>query len=326
MNNKKVRIAVIGASEIAFRRFLPSLRKDQRFEYIGVGISRREDQEKALAFQRSFGGIIFNSYEEAIVSSDVDALYIPQPPAFHSKYASLALRNGKHVLLEKPFTTSLKETKEIIGLAKHLGLAVHENYAFQYHKQIKLIQEIIVSGKIGKIREYRLSFGFPRRDVSDFRYKKELGGGALLDCGGYPIYLASLMLGPKAKIVYSSLRTENEFEVDVFGSVVMKNDEEQLAYINFGMDNAYLCELLVWGSLGTLYVDRVFTAPDDFDVNIILKIGNETSVIPVGKDSTFLNSIDVFYQNITNKRKNNQNMKKIIRQSKFVEQVRKGSK
>ena len=66
---------------------------------------------------------------------------------------------------------------------------------FQYHSQISEIKKEIENGKIGKVHSYHARFGFPRRDKNDFRYNKELGGGALLDAGGYVIKLATKLLG-----------------------------------------------------------------------------------------------------------------------------------
>ena len=63
----------------------------------------------------------------------VDCVYIPLPPAFHYEWAKKALLAGKHVFLEKPSTTSLKYTEELVKLAEERGLVIQENYMFQYH-------------------------------------------------------------------------------------------------------------------------------------------------------------------------------------------------
>ena len=124
-----------------------------------------------------------------------------------------------------------------------------------YHSQITKIKELLEQQVIGNLRLIRTSFGFPRRSANDFRYKKELGGGSLLDCGGYPIKLIQVLLSD-VKIDSASLYYEND--IDLYGAVQVTG-KEATAQISFGMDNSYKCELEIWGSKGTiclLYTSR----------------------------------------------------------------------
>ena len=129
------------------------------------------------------------------------------------------------------------------------------------------------------------------REKNDFRYNKELGGGALLDCGGYTLKLANYLLGDTTKVVCSNLVKE-DFEVDLYGNATLQNDKGITAQVSFGMDNAYKCELEVWGSKATLKAPRIFTAPDNFDVNLEFIDNNGIKNINVGIDNQFYNSID----------------------------------
>ena len=230
MNKSQIRIGIICPSEIALRRFLPSLAKLSQFTFVGVAFADfkewdgadddiiASEKQKAENMIKQFGGKLFNSYNSLIESNDVDAIYLPLPPALHFEWAKRALLSGKHILIEKPATTSLEQTKELINIAQEKQLAVHENYMFTFHKQLAAINKVIIQGEIGDVRTYRLSFGFPRRSVNDFRYNKKLGGGALLDCGGYTIKYASILLGETAKLGFAKLNKIEDFNVDVFGS------------------------------------------------------------------------------------------------------------
>ena len=254
----KVRIGIICPSEIAFRRFMPAIQKLDCAEYIGVahasvkewfGDSEPDEtlilseKEKAENFRKEYGGKVFDSYESLLTSPEVDAIYLPLPPALHYRWAKEALTRGKHIFLEKPSTTSFDDTEDLINLAKEKRLAVHENYMFAFHKQIAEIQDIIKSSKLGEVRLYRIAFGFPQRAKNDFRYNKALGGGALLDCGGYAIKLATMLLGETAKKAYSKLNYTDGFDVDIYGSAALINDSGTTAQLSFGMDNSYKCEL-----------------------------------------------------------------------------------
>lgn len=334
-----IRIGVICPSEIAFRRFLPSLQKVEGVEFAGVAIAspsewfedlsivsnidilsqQERELEKAKTFVDSYGGKIYKSYTEICTSAEVDAIYLPLPPALHCRWAKLALANNKHALVEKPFTISYSDTEELISLAKTNKLAVHEDYMFVYHDQIQAINDIIASGEIGNVRHYRIQFGFPRRSANDFRYNKALGGGALLDAGGYTIKYASLLLGDTAHLTTASMKYEEEWEVDIFGSATMVNNEGVVSQLSFGMDNNYKCMVEAWGSEGTLTTGRVLTAPDGFEPDVIIRKGNVDEVRKLPSDEAFVKSIQRFVECINCDEIRNENYFIIERQAKFIE-------
>lgn len=334
----KVRIGIICPSEIAFRRFMPSIAECEEAEYIGIssasakewfgeGQEINEDviksqHEKALEFQNNYGGKVFNSYEELLTSNEVDAIYLPLPPALHFKWAKLALENGKHIFLEKPSTTSADDTKELVEIATEKELAMHENYMFNFHSQIDEIESIIESGKLGDVRLYRISFGFPRRASNDFRYVKALGGGALLDAGGYTIKLACRLLGNTAKITTSNLNYLDEFEVDMFGTATMVNECGTTAQITFGMDNSYKCDLEVWGSKACLTTGRILTAPAEFTPIATIKSNDGEEIIQLSADDTFKKSIQYFCECVNDSNIRIENYKALIKQAELVDEVK----
>ncbi len=331
-----INLGIICPSEIALRRFLPALKKVSEINYVGVAyanISEWEnatskiiDSEKSKAeqFVTEYGGKIFNSYNDLISDQSIDAIYLPLPPALHYQWAKKALLAGKHVLVEKPFTINFDHTKELIELAQTKNLAIHENYMFAFHEQLNDLKNIIQK-EIGEVRLYRISFGFPKRAANDFRYIKKLGGGALLDCGGYTIKYASMLLGENAKIIHSQLNYANDYEVDLFGSATMVGINGITAQIAFGMDNCYKCDLEVWGSTGCLQSGRVLTAPDGFIPKATLKIGNEIKDIDLSPDDSFKKSILKFYNCIENLETRLLNYKVIHKQAylinEFIEQL-----
>lgn len=338
------KIGIICPSEIAFRRFLPSLLRVPEFSYAGVAIASPEEwagannvtedtlavlekeRSKAQNFVDAYGGKVFDSYMSLITSPNVDAVYLPLPPALHFKWTKLVLENGKHAYVEKPFTTNLQDTQLLVSIAKEKNLAIHENYMFIYHKQLQAVQDLIASGEIGKVRQYRVSFGFPRRAVNDFRYNKALGGGALLDAGGYCMKYASWLLGDTAKLVCANSYYESEFEVDIFGSCTMTNDEGTIVQMSFGMDCDYKCELEAWGSKGTLTTGRILTAPDGLEPDMIIKHNQEFITKKLPADNAFEKSIRRFYDCLISDVIRKENYQVIERQSAFVSEFKKLSK
>lgn len=311
----KIRIGILGTADIALKRFLPALKKCENFEYVGVA---SRSLEKAEEFCNVAGGEIYIGYEELLKDESIAAVYIPLPPALHYEWAHKALEYGKHVLCEKPFTTCLRDTESLVSYAKEKNLTVCENYMFLYHKQIDVIKEMMQSDKVGKIRLIRANFGFPKRAEGDFRYDKELGGGALLDCGGYTLKLASTLLGEDAYVSDVSLIKE-DYQVDLYGAATLKNKAGEAAQLSFGMDNAYVCDLSVWGSNGILEAKRVFTAPPEFHAKVSIIQNGAVAEEKEVEDDHFKQSITHFYDCMCSSDARDKEYADILRQGKLVE-------
>ena len=330
-----IRIGILGAADIAKRRFLPALGNSKECEFIGVAAATDEERaclktlsgtgdnssdsgrddnsnnsrdnngnadrlKKAAALTEEFGGKVFESYEDLINSDEIDAVYIPLPPSLHYYWGKKALYAGKHVYMEKPFTTELANTQELVNLAKVKGLALFENYGFTFNDQMKLI-DALRGNDIGQLRLIRGYFGFPKRPDNDFRHVKALGGGALLDCGGYTLKAARFFLGDSMRIISSNVQMLPHHDVDGWGTVTAVNDDGLTAQLAFGMDNQYKCELEVWGSIGTIQAPRIYTPPAAFTPEISLTTKDGTSHFKARPEDAFLHGIDKFAACVLNK-------------------------
>lgn len=314
-----------------------------RVEYAGVAVNSAEERfgkpetalddtekatmkksrEKAEKFAAEYGGKVYESYEELVTSEEIDAVYMPLPPALHYKWAKRALESGKHVLLEKPATATLQEAEDLLLAAKGKGLALYENYMFMLHDQISAIDDIIKSGEIGDVRLYRLDFGFPRREATDFRYNKDLGGGTLGDNGGYTVRYASYLLGDTAKVQCAVRNYTGEFDVDLYGSATLTNKEGVTAQLSYGMDNQYRCDLTVWGSTGELKTGRVFTAPAGFTPTVTIKKGNEEETRDLPVDDAFKKTIEYFLNCIEDTGLREKTYKDFYTQAALMEELKK---
>ncbi len=317
---RMIRIGVLCPAEIAKRRFMPALLQCPEFSYVGVGMHRRE---KAESFLSEYPGKLFESYEEMVASDEIDAVYIPLPPALHFPWAQKALQNGKHVLLEKPFAMFLTETEELVSEAEKGALALHENYMFLFHSQMEELRKLVDSGEIGEVRLYRMSFGFPMRPAGDFRYDRNLGGGALMDAGGYCLKLATWLLGDSAHVTTATANRTDRFEVDLYGSATVVNEAGATAQLSFGMDNHYQCQLQVWGSKGMLTTGRIFTAPAGFAPTAVIETDGNRKEITLPSDDTFLKSIRHFSDCIDRSEIRKNMYQEILKQSELVEEFRK---
>lgn len=298
----KIRLGIIAPADIAKRRFIPALLSCEDFELAGIAArSGSEQKAKDILSDAGVEAKVYEGYDAMIADEGIDSVYIPLPPSMHYEWGGKALLAGKHVFMEKPFCINSKETEELIILAKEKKLALYENYGCLFHNQLELIDEIVSEGKIGEISLIRAAFGFPYRGETDFRYEKNLGGGALLDAGGYCMKMARHFMAKGTEVKYSSLYYGSKHNCDMFGTVVLEDENRLTAQLSFGMDNQYKCELELWGTKGYLLAPRIFTAPDKFEPEIAVVCGMEKTVYKAKATDQFAECIKRFGKLISDK-------------------------
>ncbi|MFW6312047.1 MAG: Gfo/Idh/MocA family protein, partial [Nanoarchaeota archaeon] len=264
---EKIRIGVLGCANIAERLVIPTIREMDEFELIAVS-SRKTSKEKLKKFSLKFDckGVI--GYKNLLERKDLEAVYIPLPPSLHKEWTIKAFEAGKHVLVEKPSSINLESTKLMLKKAKEKNKVLMENYMFEYHSQFKYVKQIL-KDEVGDIRNLRASFGIPLMNRNNFRYKKDLGGGVLLDAGGYPVKACQMFLGDDIEVKAANLNYVDGFEVDMYGSASLKSVHGITGQISFGFDNYYQCNIELWGNKGKITFKRAFTAPPNVKSKII---------------------------------------------------------
>ena len=292
---KKIKIGVLGCAGIAKRMLVPNLLKTDKFEVVAFA-SRSLD--KAVEYSGLFGGKPIKGYNELLEIDEIEAVYIPLPTGMHYEWILKSLEKGKHVFSEKSIATNFKQVSTIIELAKNRNLCVFENFMFPYHSQFKFVKEKIEKNYIGSIRLLRSSFGFPIFDEqNNIRYKKKLGGGALLDAGAYTLMASQLILGQNQTVISSCLNNMNK-EVDFLGSITLKNEDNIVSQLSFGFDNFYQNNIEIWGEKGKIIIDRAFTAGPDHFPKIIIENQGEVRSYLLPRDNHFMNILDDFYFSI----------------------------
>ena len=136
------------------------------------------------------------SYEALVADPEVDVVYVSTPHPLHAANARLVLDAGKHVLVEKPFTLNAREAQEIADLAAARGLLVLEAMWTRYLPHMVRIRELIAEGALGDVRTLIVDHTQKLPDDPAHRINAlELGGGALLDLGIYPVSFAWDLFG-----------------------------------------------------------------------------------------------------------------------------------
>jgi predicted dehydrogenase len=142
------------------------------------------------------------SYEALVEDPDVDAVYVATPHPLHHADALLALRAGKPVLVEKPFTMNAAEAEDLLATARAAGVFLMEAMWTRFLPHIAEIRRLLAEGALGDIVTVTADHGQWFAKDPDFRlFAPELGGGALLDLGVYPVSFASMVLGKPHRIV-----------------------------------------------------------------------------------------------------------------------------
>jgi predicted dehydrogenase len=149
---------------------------------------------------------VHNTYSDLLADSEIDAIYNPLPNRLHAEWTVRALRAGKHVLCEKPFASNTQEAKEMAKAARETGLILSEAFAYRYHPLTARLKEILSSGEIGKIRHIEAQFCFLLPTANNIRFKYELAGGALMDCGCYPVSLIRYLAEAEPNVVRAQAR------------------------------------------------------------------------------------------------------------------------
>lgn len=252
-----VRLGVLGCSAIARRRTLPAAAEVPELETTAVA---SRDAAKAQRFAAEFGAAAAD-YESLLSDPDIDAVYISLPNALHHEWARRALSAGKHVLCEKPLTDTAAKSRELTELAAGNGLVLRENFAFLHHPVHTRVRELVEQGRIGPLRTFTATFGIPPLPAADIRYDADLGGGALLDVGVYPLRAALLLLGRELSVVGAALRHDESTGVDVAGHVLLVSGDGVFADLEFGFQHSYRSRYALWGGSAALGLDRAFTPP-----------------------------------------------------------------
>jgi len=163
---------------------------------------------RAAEFAAKFGiPKTHESYEALVADEEIDAVYIASWQAEHYEHAMLALRAGKHVLVEKPITVLPEHAKEIFALAKEKGLLAMEAMWTRYLPQSTIIRKLLASGELGKPQLFAANFSVDNRHIA--RLWQKGGGSIIYDMGIYPIAMSQQFLGNPASLTAIGKLHEN---------------------------------------------------------------------------------------------------------------------
>jgi predicted dehydrogenase len=223
-------------------------------------------QAGADAFAAEFGiPTAHASYEALVADPDVDIIYISTPHPYHAANAALALNAGKHVLIEKPIALNATEARQIVDLAASKGLLVLEAMWTRFLPHMVRIREILAAGTLGDVHTLIADHTQKLSDDPTNRINSlELGGGALLDLGIYPLSFAHALFGQPESIQASA--TFKETGADAQVAAIFRYPGGQIASTLSASDTKGPNVATILGTQGRIDIDQVWYSATTFRV------------------------------------------------------------
>lgn len=191
----RLRWGILATGLIA-RKFAEDLPGSRTGRLVAVGSRTLAAAER---FARDFGVRAHGSYEALLADPEVQAVYIANPHPGHLEWALKAAAAGKHILCEKPLALNRADAGRMIAAARAAGVFLMEAFMYRCHPQARRVAELVRTGAIGRLQLITASFNvLCPFDPEHRMFKRELGGGAILDIGCYPVSYARLMAGAAA--------------------------------------------------------------------------------------------------------------------------------
>jgi len=218
--------------------------------------------EKGQQFAKKYGvTLVFDNLEEMAKSNEIDAVYIASPNSFHAPQSILFLKNGKHVLCEKPLASNSTEAADMIRAAKENGVLLMEAMKTTFLPIFKAIQASLP--KIGKVRRYFASYCQYSSRYDAYRdgtvlnaFKPEFSNGSLMDLGIYCVYPLVVLFGEPQAVKANGVMLDSG--VDGEGSLILTYEDFEAVIMHSKISNSYIPSE-IQGEEGSILIDHIST-------------------------------------------------------------------
>lgn len=225
--------------------------------------SRGRLEQLAKKFQI---GKIYTDYQD-MLGSDIDAVYVALPNHLHYEFAKKALLMKKHVLLEKPYTSSISQAEDLIQTAKEQGVILFEAITNQYYPNYEKTREAV--GRLGEIRIVQLNYSQYSRRYDDFKkgiiqpvFDPDKSGGVMMDLNVYNVHYVVGLFGKPDRVHYFA---NVERGIDTSGVLVMEYPGFQCVCVA-AKDCKAPCSINIQGDKGCLNSTSPANVYDRFQI------------------------------------------------------------
>ncbi|WP_433517309.1 Gfo/Idh/MocA family protein [Nonomuraea sp. CA-143628] len=255
-----LRWGIVGPGWIA-GEFAKALRAHTAQRVVAVS-SRSADRAASFAAEHGIE-LALDSTEQLVTHPEVDVVYIATPQSEHLSIGLAAIAAGKHVLIEKPITVSAAEARTLADAARAAGVLAMEAMWSRYLPQTSVIRKLLADGVLGEVRVVLADHGQAiTADPQHRLYRPELGGGALLDLGIYPVQLSSMVLGDPTRVVAVGGMTKTG--VDAYSTLVLTHEGDAQSTLYSSILARTSMTAVIAGSAATISIDGGFYTPTSF--------------------------------------------------------------
>ncbi|MCH6468548.1 Gfo/Idh/MocA family protein [Sinomonas terrae] len=254
MERAPLRVGLLGAAGIAPAAMINPARRRNDVELVAVA-SRRRAGEFA---ERHRIPTAYSHYEELLADDSIGLVYIALPPSEHARWTIAALEAGKDVLCEKPMAMNAAEAEKVLAATQSTGKRAFEAFHDYYHPLQAWVRDFLESGALGSPVSVKATFnGANPFDPTSIRHVPELGGGALMDLGCYPVHWVRTLFG-EPRIAHATAE-RNRLGVDVWIEALAEFDGGVHGVVSASMkpDATLESSLTVIGEAGSLRVDNL---------------------------------------------------------------------
>ena len=230
-----IKWAVLGTGVIA-NEMAVALKKIGRNIY-AVG---NRTYSKAVDFAKKYGiEKVYDDYNDMFTDSDVDVIYITTPHNTHIEFMKKAIRNGKHILVEKSITLNSRELNEAMELAALHNVVIGEAMTIYHMPVYKKLKEILDSGRLGKVNLITMNFGsYKEYNMNNRFFNRNLAGGAMLDIGVYALSFIRYFMTEKPDKLLSQLK-KAPTGVDEQAGLLLMNNDGQMATVMLSLHSKH---------------------------------------------------------------------------------------
>jgi predicted dehydrogenase len=270
----KIRWGVLGTAKIALTKVIPAM---QRSPWCEIAAIASRDHTKAVeTAERLHIPNSYGSYEELLADSSIEAIYNPLPNNLHVPFTIKAAEAGKHVLCEKPIAMNATEARTLIDVRDRTGVRIQEAFMVRTHPQWLETRRLINAGKIGSLRAISGFFSYFNPDPANIRNQLELGGGALMDIGCYPINVSRFMYASEPTRVVSHIERDPTTGIDTLTTAMLDFPNGHSTFTCSTRLAPYQ-RTIFHGTEGRIEVLIPFNAPNDRPMQILLDTSDDLS-------------------------------------------------
>lgn len=214
--NKQMGIALVGLGWYSTDILAPALQETKVAKLTGI-VTGTPSKEKIWTEKYSIPEKnIYNyeNYDEIASNPDIDIMYIVLPNSMHKEFTIRAAKAGKHVICEKPMAMDARECREMIKACKENNVGLSVGYRMHYEPTTQEIMRLGQQEVFGQVLHISCGAGFRNNNFNHWKWEKDMGGGAMMDMGVYPLQAARYVTGlePVSVTAQSLVTRPGKFE------------------------------------------------------------------------------------------------------------------